>query len=84
MEENIFGKFIKDEEGITVEFEDNIELTDMLIGVAAATNLIQSETGMSVKEILESVNKIIILAEKEELVEKEENEEKGEDENGSK
>lgn len=80
MEEEVFGKFIKDEEGITVEFEDDIEFLDMIIGLAAATRLIESETGVSAKEILESVNKTIALSEEEEKKEKE----KGEKENGSK
>lgn len=81
MEENkkkIFLEFMKDEEGITANFtETQIQVSDILIGIAIIVKILKEETGKTDEEILKVVKQMIEEFE-------ENNKEKGENKNGSK
>lgn len=76
-ESKIFLEFMKDEEGITANFvETQIQISDILIGIAITIKIVKEETGKTDEEILKIIKQVIEEFEKD-------NKKEGANENGS-
>lgn len=70
-------EFLKNEDGISVNFEDETEIIDVIIAVGLAIDMIMEQEKVSKQEVFSDIDKVLDAI-------KADRKEKGEDENGGK